>query len=308
MRVTSEMNFRMLSDAIQRQQSKLLQSQQKISSQKAVSKASDDPGAYGMIGSLSADRSQLLQYSRNVELAKQYHSTANQGLTKAVNLMHRINELVVQAGDGTLESTSREALAKEVDAMLDSMIAVANGSDGGRYTFAGLRTNAAPYETVLDPVDGRIVAVNYVGSEETRDVKIGDALYVATNIPGSSSATEGGIFQTATRDVFDSIIRLRDALTAGDDVSVSDIPDQLQDDLDHLLDNLSLNGVREEQVKTQQSFLLDLQAANLTAKNALEATDVAAETIKYSQAENAYEAALASASRMLQQVNLMDYI
>ena len=46
------------------------------------------------------------------------------------------------------------------------------------------------------------------------------------------------------------------------------------------------------------------------AGNALycESVDLAATMVKLSSAETAYQAALGSASRMLQQVNLMDYL
>ena len=308
MRVTSETNFRMLADAINRQQINLQHYQQTVASGKAVTKASDDPGAFGKISTLSSDLSQLQQYSRNVNTAMQYHATVDQSLSSAVNLLHRINELVVQAGDGTMEGTSREALSKEVDSLMKSLLSVANGSEGGRYTFSGLRTDTQPYETVLDPVDGRITAVNYVGSEESRSIKTGDSLYTATNFPGSSTTSESGIFQTPTRDIFASLIQLRDALAADQDVTMTGLPAQLQADLDHMLDCQSLNGVREEQVNLHKTFLLEMQTANKTSTSELESVDLASEMIKLSQSENAYQAALGSVSRLLRQVNLMDYI
>ena len=308
MRVTSEMNFRLLSDAIRRQQVQLQQFRQQVATGKQVAKASDDPGAFGMIRNLSADQAQLKQHARNADMALQYNLTTGQGLTKAVNLMHRVNELAVQSGDGTLDDMTRGALAENVDALLKDMISVANGSEGGRYTFAGLRTDTPPYEAVLDPADGRIVGVTYVGSQETRAIQIGDSMQVATNLPGSTATSEGGIFQTATRDIFDSIIQLRDALRSGQEVPSSDIPERLQSDLDHLLNATSVNGAREEQIKMNKTYLLDMQASNLKSTEAFESVDLASAMIKLTQAENAYEAALGSASRMLQQVNLMNFI
>ncbi len=306
MRVTSEMNYRMLSDSIQRQQATLQHYLQKLASGREVSKASDDPGAFGQIRHLASDGAQLQQYMRNAEMARQYTTTADQGLSQVIDIMHRINELSVQSGDGTL--TSRDALIEEVDTLLESMLSLANGSDGGRYTFAGLRTDTPPYETVLDPIDGRIVAVHYVGSEETRTIKIGDLTVVPTNCPGSTSTSEGGVFQTATRDIFDTIIQLRETMEAGQDVTTSAIPSRLQADLDHLLNTVSLNGAREEQIKMNQTYLIDRQSANLTSRDDLESIDLASAMIKLSAAETAYQAALGSASRMLQQVSLMNFI
>ena len=308
MRVTSDISYRLLMESIRKNQTDILGSQQRLSSGVAVSKASDDPGAYGMIRALASTQTQLTQYERNANMAAAYHKTASDSLTLATDLMHRINEIGVKGGDGTLDDATRKIMAEEVDDLLKTMISAANGSDGGRYTFGGLRTDVPPYETVRDPVDGRIVSVTYVGSEETREIKIGDTMTVATNYPGSTTASEGGVFQNGTRDIFESIIALRDALASGGDIPDSAILGNLQGDLDHLLASSSLNGARQEQVATQQRYLLSMQTATKSARSDLESVDLAKETIRLTQAETAYEAALRSTSTLLQQVSLLDYI
>ena len=307
MRITSDMNYRMLAGTIQQRQLDIRNYQQQISSGLQVAKPSDDPGAFGMLSNLKTEQSQLKQYVRNADMARKYYASVNQGVTKAVDLLHRVNELTVQAGDATLSDTARAALAEEADSILKSMLSVANGSESGSYTFAGLRTDTVPYETELD-AEGRIIAVRYVGSTETRSVKTGESLYVSTNLPGSTAIGEGGVFQTETRDVFDSIIRLRDALLAGESIPESDIPAQLQADLDHLLNSSSINGVRDEQARLHRTYLLEMQTANTKSTEALEAVDLPSALMKLSQAETAYNAAMYSASNMMQRVSLLNFI
>ena len=307
MRVTADINYRLLTESIRNHQSNILTSQQRLSSGVSVAKASDDPGAYSQIRSLASSQTQMTQYQRNVNIAVAYHKTVSESLTQATTLMQRFNEIAVKGGDGTLDDTTRGTLVDEVDELLQTMISVANGSEGGRYTFGGLRTDAPPYETVLD-ADGKITSVAYVGSEETREIRIGDSMTVATNYPGSTSGNEGGVFQTSTRDVFASIIALRDALASGSEIDDSDILENLQDDLDHVLTASSLNGARQEQVTTQKNYLLKLQLSAKEARSNLESVDVAQETIKLAQAETAYEAALKSTSTLLGQVSLLDYL
>ncbi len=306
MRVTSDMSFRLLTESIGHHQSNILESQQRLSSGVAVAKASDDPGAYGLIRDLASTQAQLTQYQRNVTMAEAYHVSVGENLTQATTIMHRLNEIAVKGGDGTMDETTRGALADEVDELLQTMISLANGSDGGRYVFGGLRTDVPPYEAELD-ADGKIVSVSYVGSEETRQIQIGESMTVATNYPGSTSAGEGGVFQTATQDVFASIIALRDALASGGEIADSGIQADLQENLDRVLTASSLNGARQEQVTAQKKYLLKMQTAASSARKDLEATDTAQETIKLSQAETAYEAALKSASTLLQQISLLDY-
>ena len=301
------MSYRLLTDSIRNHQSNILTSQQRLSSGLVVAKASDDPGAYSMIRSLASSQAQMTQYQRNVGTAETYHKTVSDSLTQATTLMQRLNEIAVKGGDGTLDDTTRGTLVDEVDELLKTMVSLANGSDGGRYTFGGLRTDASPYETVLD-ADGKITSVSYVGSEETREIRIGDSTTVVTNYPGSTASGEGGVFQTATRDVFASIISLRDALASGTEIADAGILDDLQDDLDHILTASSLNGARQEQVATQKSYLLKMQSSAKSARSQLEAVDVAQETIKLAQAETAYQAALKSTSTLLEQISLLDYI
>lgn len=308
MRVTTDMNIRMLSDAIRRHQLTAYRLQEQVASGQKVRLASDDPGAYEMIRKLSSDRNLLHQYDRNADMAMHYLQLAGQGLDQAVNLLHRVNELAVRGGDGTQEATSRSAMAEEVDTLLHALLSVANASEGGRHTFAGLRTDTKPFEAEYHPDTGRIIAVNYIGSEETRTIKTGDSLYVATNLAGATSVGENGIFQTETLDLFDSLIELRDALYDNVNISETNIPDKLQDDLVHLLNVTSLNGAREEQVRLQQTYSKEMQATQLRSLDALQSVDLAKAFMKISEAETAYHAALHSTSTMMKQVSLLNFI
>ena len=81
MRVTSDMSFRLLTESIGHHQSNILESQQRLSSGVAVAKASDDPGAYGLIRDLASTQAQLTQYQRNVTMAEAYHVSVGENLT-----------------------------------------------------------------------------------------------------------------------------------------------------------------------------------------------------------------------------------
>ncbi len=308
MRVTTDMNIRMLSDAIRRHQLTAYRLQEQVASGQKVRLASDDPGAYEMIRKLSSDRNLLHQYDRNSNMALHYLQLAGQGLDQSVNLLHRINELAIRGGDGTQEEVSRTAMAEEVDTLLHSLLSIANGSEGGRYTFAGLRTDTKPFEADYDPATGRIIAVNYEGSEETRTIKTGESLYVATNLAGATTDTESGIFQTETLDIFDTLIQFRDALYNNENIADTNIPDKIQDDLIHLLNITSLNGAREEQVRLQKAYTHEMQATQLRSLDALQSIDLAEAFMRISEAETAYHAALHSTSTMMKQVSLLNFI
>ncbi len=293
---------------LQRHQSAQHVIRRQMASGRRVNLASDDPGAYEAIRNLYSDMSQLQQFERNSDMARHYLSVTDQNLTSALNLLHRSNELAVRAGDASFDPAGRRAMAEEVNQVLESLINVANSSEGGRYVFSGLRTGEKPYTAIEDPATGRITAVTYQGSEESRMIKTGQAQYAVTNIAGSNQSSEGGIFQTATRDFFESIIQLRDALEQNEDVTELAITERLQGDLDHMINQISLNGARHEQVLMQRNFLREMQHTHLASLNELESVDMAEAAMRLSQAETSYQAALYSSSSLLQQMSLLNFI
>ncbi len=280
-----------------------------MSSGRRVELASDDPGAFEAIRNLRSDIARLKQFERNTNMANHYLSMADQGMERTVSLIHRANELSVVAQDSTVDEATRRAIAGQVDELLKSLVNTANSAEGGRYTFAGLRTDVLPFEVEQDPDTGAIIAVTYTGSTETRMVKTGPEIYAATNLAGASEVGEGGIFQTETRDLFDSLISLRDSLQephSGEESAA--ISDRLQQDLDHMLAQVSLNGARHEQVKLQANILREAQLTSMQSLDTLESVDMAEASMRLSQAETSYQAALYSTSTMMRQVSLLNYI
>lgn len=308
MRITTEMNMRLLSSAIREHQATQNRIYREMSSGRRVRLASDDPGAYEAIRNLKGDIARLKQYGRNADMANHYLSMADQGLERTTNIMHRANELAVVANDDTLDASTREAIAGQVNELLESLVTIANSKEGGRYTFAGLRTNEVPYEVDRDPATDHITAVRYVGSEETRMIKTGPDMYAATNLAGSTPTGEGGIFQTATRDVFDNLVQLRDVLLADGSLEGTGVPEAMMEDLDHMLAQTSLNGARQEQVRLQKSALLDVQASHMQSLESLESVDMAEATMQLSQAQTAYQAAMYSTSTIMKQASLLNFL
>lgn len=308
MRITPEMTSRLMTGALGRHQRSMYSLQKQLASGRKVTLASDDPGAYEIIRNLTSDKSLLEQFGRNATLARHYLTMVDQSLGQTLNIMHRVNELAVRGADGTVDEGTRSAMAEELDQLLAGMLAVANGSEGGRHAFSGLRSDMVPYQAVTDPDTGRITAVEYQGSEETRLIQTGQALYVPSNIPGSSSTTEGGVFQTATRDLFGSIIELRDALLAGENLADTNLAERAVDDVTHLLNQASLNGARMDQVRMHQAFTMEMRATQLESIESIEAVDLAEAFMYLTQAETAYQASLNSTARLLQQISLLHYV
>ncbi|MBN1672170.1 MAG: flagellar hook-associated protein FlgL [Kiritimatiellae bacterium] len=215
MRVTNEMTYNMLKSNIMRVSKGIYDLQEQASSGKRLQAPSNDPSSYDAISRLEEDKARLTQFSRNAESLNDELLEADGLLQGVIDILHRGLELTVEASDATKTPVDRQAMAKEVDLLLEGLVDLANSNPGGRYLFAGLRTDTAAYALTRD-ADGMITDITYQGNTGVRQVEIGQGFTIDANLPGSDFTGEKGVFQTATTDVFSGLMQLRDRLLAGE--------------------------------------------------------------------------------------------
>lgn len=221
MRISDSMINNMLSSNLLGSREALYEIQKKITSGKKVIHPSDDPTAYDFIVRAKNAESCLLQKIRNSESASLDLVTADATLENLTQILHRASELAVSAGDGTKTPSDRMAIGREINMLLGQLADISNSQSAGRFIFAGLRTNVAPYEFTYD-IDGMITGVTYRGNTEVRKVEISNYIEGATshtvdvNLPGSDPNGINAVFETESVNLFDSLIRLRDRLLAGE--------------------------------------------------------------------------------------------
>lgn len=107
-------------------------------SQKQITRPSDDPTATASALNVRSDQAATAQYQRNVDNGDGWLTTADSTLTNVETLMRRFRDLTVQgANDGALSPEAKEAIATELDGIKKSMLALANTTYLGRTVFAG---------------------------------------------------------------------------------------------------------------------------------------------------------------------------
>ncbi len=217
MKVTSESAGRMLTYYLLQNRGSVYRLQEQISSGKRVSRPSDDPGSYSLIQQFRQSDSCLTQYIRNATRLTERLQTADSKLQSAVEITHRVSEIIVSASDSSKNPVDRQAMGKEVNQYLEEMVNIANTNPEGEYIFAGLRSDTPAYSVTRD-ADGNITDVTYNGSAETRMVEVNAGVYVPANIPGSDTNSSQSVFQTSETDIFSNLIQLRDRLMAGENL------------------------------------------------------------------------------------------
>lgn len=166
--------------AMMTQQSALAKLQNQVALGHRVSSPADDPIAYVHIQELQRAQSESEQFAKNSTLAKNRLSIEEQAFVDTSNVMGRVRELVLQAGNvATLSDTDRRSISTELAARLDELQAIANRQDGnGEYLFAGYSTKTQPF------TGGEGTPINYVADQGARQLQISSTQRIADSHNG----------------------------------------------------------------------------------------------------------------------------
>jgi len=119
-------------------------------------------------------------------------SFQDNGISQAGDLLVSAKELATQGANETLGAAQRADLAKQVFALRDHMVDLANSQYQGKFIYNGANNTTAPYtkDTYAAPASGsesiRYVFSAAAGSTQANSVTIADNVSVQTNTPGST--------------------------------------------------------------------------------------------------------------------------
>lgn len=166
--------------------------QQQISTGQRIINPSDDPVASTKILSLTNELESIEQYQNNINAAKDNLIAQESILGSINNLIQRVQEIAIQAGNtATLSTAEYSALASEVDSRLDELKNMLNTKNAsGEYIFGG-------YKSALPPFTGdALTGFSYNGDEGQQYIKIANG----TTIPATDSGKD--IFIDIASDSF----------------------------------------------------------------------------------------------------------
>jgi flagellar hook-associated protein 3 FlgL len=161
-------------------QSETVRTQNQVSLGRKILVPSDDPVSAARIIQLNQEQSQVDQYLNNMTNANNRLGLEETQINEVQNILFRLKEITVNAGNGTLGQSERKGLAAEVSSRLDQLVDLANTRDAsGEYIFAGFQGSAKPF---VDVGSGNYV---YQGDEGQRTVSIATTTKVAISDSGS---------------------------------------------------------------------------------------------------------------------------
>ena len=157
--------------AAQHSQSVMDKAMERLSTGKRINYASDDSAGQAIATRLTAEIQGLAVASRNAADGQSMLNTAEGALQESHNILLRMRELAVQAGNGTMNSDDQAALDKEFQALDDEVNRIAS-----KTTWAGTKLLDASSSSGTFAFQAGVLA------SETIDVTIADMQSAALGI------------------------------------------------------------------------------------------------------------------------------
>jgi flagellar hook-associated protein 3 FlgL len=293
-RVTQSMiSTRVLSD-LQKVTQQLAKTQEQISSGKQLTQPSDDPFGASRSLQLRAEVARTQQFERNVDDATSWQTTADTALSNVNDAVGRVRDLLVQGANDTQGPAGRQAIANEVNQLIDSIKTEANTQYAGVYVFSGSATLTQPYQ--LGSNDA------YAGNTNSVNREIGPGIQVGVNQIGSSVIGDSstGLLSTLRKIVTDLQSGNTNALGTTDLKA-------LDTDHDTVSNAQSMVGALANRLDSAKSRLQQLEDNSTKLLSNVEDADMAQVMINYSTQSAVYQAALRAGANIIQP-SLMDFM
>jgi flagellar hook-associated protein 3 FlgL len=179
MRISTNQFYQTGLNSILDQQNQLSITQGKISTGLKVTKPSDDPIATISIINLEQEIAITERYNKNADLAASNLNIEEASLQKVIDVLQRVRELTLSAGNATYGDVERNSLAVEMEGILEQVVGLANFKDSsGVYLFGGNSIDVRPF---TQNAAGDYV---YNGDEGVRNIQISTSTQIASNDSG----------------------------------------------------------------------------------------------------------------------------
>mgnify|MGYP005851083185 CR=1 FL=1 len=297
MRVTSSTFPNNLVTQLQQLTSKMNTLQQQASTGQRVIAPSDDPAAAVRVLNYQAERSSLAQFQRNALRAEDILNATNAQIQNLLKVSERANEVISLTND-VFNGDDMVVYATEIDALLEQALVNANANFNEEPLFGGTTANTRPFTATRD-ANGRITGVAYAGSATTAQVQVAEG----STISPYSSATEN----QQIADFLNRLVGLRDALNTRQADNVRAASTGMQTSEDELILQLSGKGALLSRLGVDQAQNA-MRYTDLAEQISRDAdVDLAQAVVQLTQNQNAYQAALMSAGKVLNR-SLLDYL
>jgi flagellar hook-associated protein 3 FlgL len=293
-RITTLMTSNQILSEINSSQAALANTEEELSSGKTINQPSDNPYGAALAVQLNGQLSQLNDYTNPITDGQAWTQTATSALNSIQQQVQRAQELVTEAGNGTMSQTDLSDMGGEINQIISSIQSTANAQYNGQYVFSGISTSTAPYDS----------SGNYQGSSTQVTREIGPNASATVSVDISSA-----LGTSSTNGLLSTLSNIANQLTTGSGTSALNTTDltDLQTGLNSLGTLQTQLGTTTDSMTMAASTLSDMQTSVTSdLSNDTEANMATTETT-YSNEEAAFEAALKAGASIVQS-SLMDFL
>ena len=301
-RITNQMSSQTTLAGIETALDRVDSTQQELSTGLKINQPSDDPSGTSLALQLNTQLSNLNTYSNNVTDGTGWATASGSALTDITNSVERIQELTLEAANGTQSTADMQASGQEVNQLIDEIKQDANTQYNGQSVFAGSATATAPYQSGSNDA--------YAGNGASVNRQIGPTTTLAIN--GNLSSVLGSGQTTSGQPAGDGLLlntlrNISDAMQSGN-------TNQLTTSLTSLNTNFnSLNGLSadvgavQDRLQMAASRIETLQTSDGQVLSNTQDADMASTEISFSTEQAALTAALQSGASVVQE-SLMNFL
>jgi len=298
MRISGSSYSQTLINRLQNLNASQLKYQEQLSTQQKVNMVSDDPASASKIERLQSQQRESASLRGNLNTAS---STLNYSLD-SMEFLRNMSQEVLESVSTYFTGDNAEdmdAALKVVEDVLDQTLNVANSKYQNEYLFSGDALSTEPFAVTTDP-SGTITAINYQGSTTgTKTFEIGRGMNISplSDVAGNQSI----------ESFLQGLVTLRDAIIAEDNTAITNSIGVLENADDGLVlaqSDLANKAQRLEVVENLENRLFDSRQNSISKLKDVDLNEVA---VKFTQAQQAYQAALQSTSSVLQ-LSLIDFV
>ncbi len=186
MRISTGMIFEAGVNVMNRQTATLLHLQQQVSSGRRILTPSDDPVSAARALEVTQSQNVVAQFQENHNNANSALGLEEAQLSSSSDLLARVRELAVQAGNSHLASSDRKAIAFELRARFDELTGIANATDGsGQYVFSGFMGSTKPFGGTVEDILTGSGEIGYSGDDGQRKLQVSPTRFLEVSDSGN---------------------------------------------------------------------------------------------------------------------------
>jgi flagellar hook-associated protein 3 FlgL len=293
-RITTLMTTNSILGEINQAQNALANTEQELSSGKTINEPSDNPYGASLAVQLNGQLSQLKDYNNNITDGQAWTQTATSALNSIQQSVQRAQELVTEAGNGTMSQSDLADIGDEINQLVSGIQSDANTQYNGQYVFSGSATSTPPYDASGNYQGSTTMVTRQIGPNSTATVSVD-----LSSVLGTSSST--GLLSQLTN--------IANQLTSGSGTSALNTTDltQLQNGLNSLSTLQTQLGTTTDQLTMASSTISDMQTSVTSDLSNDEDANMATTETTYSNEEAAFQAALQAGAQIVQ-TSLMNFL